>query len=203
MQILGLTGSVGTGKSTVAGFLKQRGAKIFDADEISHQLLAPGGRCAKRVLKEFGKGILTNGAIDRRKLAAVVFHNAKKLKNLCAIIHPQVTQEIKKHISILKKEETYHVCVIDAPLLMEAGLNRLSDLLIVVKASRENQIKRTMKRMTVQRKEVLARIKAQMPLKDKLNMADIVIDNNGGLKQTQKQVKDIWQKILKISKKKQ
>jgi len=190
-MILGLTGSFGSGKSTVAGMLRACGASVLDADKIAHRCLSRGTVTYKKILSIFGTRILNrNKKIDRKRLAAVVFGNKALLKILNKIIHPQVISIIKEKLRRCDKK----IIVIDAPLLIEAGLRRIADKLIVVKTSRPQQIKRIQKRMRLGREEISKRIKAQIPLQCKVRLADFVIDNNGTRKQTQRQVKEIWKK---------
>lgn len=196
MLVVGVTGSLGTGKSTVAGMLARRGAKVISADAIAHALLRPKGGCSREVLKVFGPGILADRQIDRRKLADIVFKDRKALKVLTGIIHPQVRWEIQKEIVHLKKTAPRSIVVVDVPLLFEAGLNRQMDVTITVKAGRENQLKRSTKGLGISKAEALRRIRAQMPLRKKIRLADIIIDNNATITETQKQVKAIWQKLL-------
>ena len=192
-----MTGGLGTGKTTVARIFSSLGAKVIDADKINHQLMKRNGSSFKSIVKSFGQKILTDGDIDRKKLGAVVFNNSKRLKKLCRIVHPAIISKIKNRISHYQKNKSNQIIIIDAPLLIEAGLDRLVDILIVVKASRRKQIQRVIRRMNIKRSEVLKRLKAQMPLKDKIRLADITIDNNGSLTKTKKEVRRIWQKLLK------
>lgn len=190
--ILGLTGGFGSGKTTVAGILRSYGALILDADEIAHQCLSRGSSGYKKIVDTFGEGVLgKNKKIERKKLAAVVFSDRRRLEKLNKIIHPQVTGIIKKDIRHSKN----NIIVIDAPLLIEAGLERLADKLIVVKTGRRQQLKRIQKKLSLAKAEIFKRIKAQFPLERKVRMADFIIDNSGTRKQTRKQVKDIWKKM--------
>lgn len=201
MLVVGLTGSLGTGKSTVAGMFRRLGGKVIDADDLNRKLLGPRGGCVKPVLRVFGKSILTKGCIDRRKLSTVVFSNPRQLKKLCGIIHPAVIRQTKKTIAHYRKGQNKRIVVIiDAPLLIEAGLESIVDLLVVVKANRRQQLGRIMKRTGIARGEALKRIKAQMPLAEKIRMADAVIDNRGSLAKTKKQVRVLWQRLLRIRK---
>ena len=197
MLTVGLTGGFGTGKTTVARLFSSLGAKVIDADKLNHQLMKRNEDSFKPIVKSFGQEILTDGDIDRKKLGAVVFNNSNRLKKLCRIVHPAIISEIKNGISHYKKDKSNQMIIIDAPLLIETGLDRLVDILIVVKASRKKQIKRVIRRMKIKRSEVLKRLKAQMPLKDKVRLADITIDNNGSLTKTKKEVRRIWQKLSK------
>ena len=196
MLRIGLTGSFGTGKTTVAGLFRKKGARLIDADWIARQLVKPGGECFAPVVTRFGKGILKSGRIDRKKLSEIVFGNQKKLQVLNRIIHPAVAKRIKKEINALKKAK-HRFVVLDVPLLIEAGLRPLVDILIVVKASRRLQLVRVTRRMRISQAEAARRMNAQMSIRDKIRWADMVIDNRGSLTETKKQVNKIWQKLLK------
>jgi len=192
-MIIGVTGSLGTGKSTVARMLAKRGAKVLDADKIGHQALRKNSGTYKGIVRHFGGGILNaNKAINKKKLAATVFADRKKLKQLTDIIHPFVTDKI---VEYLKQRNPKDIIIIDAPLLIEAKLIDLLDKLVVVKASRGVQLYRCMKGKQIKRGEALSRIKNQMPLSKKIKMADFVIDNNDTMKETRKQVDQIWREI--------
>ncbi len=175
---------------------RKLGAKILDCDQMNHRLIHRGGACFPAVVRLFGKQILSGGDIDRKKIAAIVFEDRAKLRRLNKIVHPAVIREIKKGIQKFKRNKNT-IILIDAPLLIEAGLHGICDYVIVVAAGRETQIQRIIRRMTINRREVLKRIRAQMPLKKKIQSADITIHNNGSLTQTRKEVKRIWQDLLK------
>jgi dephospho-CoA kinase len=182
--ILGVTGSFGSGKSTVAGIFKSFGAKIIDADKLAHKSIGPGNPAYKKIIKAFGKDILRkNKIIERRKLAAIVFNNKKLLKKLNNIIHPEVIRTIKSQI----KNSHSKIIVLDVPLLIEAGLRELVDKIIVVKITRIEQIKRIQKKTTLSKTDILKRIKYQIPLRAKARLADFIIDNSGTIGETKKQ----------------
>lgn len=192
---IGLTGGLATGKSTVAAMFARRGARVIDADEIVHGLLEPGGSCFKIVVKTFGKQILHRGRIDRKRLACIVFKNIRKLRQLERILHPKAGEVIRKEIKGYRKSKKKEVIILDAPLLFEAGLDREVDYTIVVKAGRKEQLKRVIKRSALTKTEAFERLKAQLPLSVKMRLADIIIDNNSSRKETQKQVKAVWQML--------
>ena len=202
MVVIGLTGSLGTGKSTVAGMFANFGAEVLDADAIAHQLIGPQGACTKSVVKIFGSSVLDGGNIDRRKLAGIVFHDPKKIKRLEGIIHPVVKKEISARLRKFERSNNVEVVILDVPLLFESRLDRLVDYTVVVKASRQNQIKRARRKFGMSRGEALRRIRNQMPLRDKIRRADIIIDNDGPLTKTKNQVIEIWQRIRQKKKKK-
>lgn len=190
--ILGLTGSFGSGKTTVARILRSLGARIIDADRLARQCILPGRPAYDRVVRAFGRDILKRGAsIDRKKLAVKVFGNKKLLGELNRIIHPEVISKIREEI----RKSSARVIVLDVPLLVEAGLKSAVDKLIVVSASQTKQINRLKQKTNLGRKEILSRIRCQLPLKTKIRLADFVIDNNGSLKETRRQVKRVWQSL--------
>jgi dephospho-CoA kinase len=190
----GLTGGFGTGKSFAAAIFKELGAGIIDADKLAHKALKKGSATYKKIIAAFGKSVLDgNGLISRKKLGRVVFDNKRKVARLNRIIHPAVTDEIKKRIRSFKGK----VLVIDAPLICEAGLCGLIDVLIVVTASKEKQITRCLKKFKIKKADVYKRIACQMPLKTKIKKADYVIDNNGTRKETRMKVIKIWQELNK------
>ena len=191
--IVGVTGSFGTGKTTVAGIFRSLGAKVLDADKLAHASLDKGSRSHKDIVQAFGRGVLgPKGDIDRKKLAALAFRDKRLLRKLCGIVHPAVIDRIKSEVL---KNKGCRAIVIDAPLLIEAGLNRMVDLLLVVKASQANQVKRCAAKFKMTKGEVLGRIRNQMPLKEKLKKADFVIYNDGSKKKTKKQVLNIWRRL--------
>ena len=189
---MGITGSFGSGKSTVAGIFKSFGAKIVDADSISHKITRPGTPAYKKIVRLFGRGILRkNGAIDRKKLAGVVFNNPGALSSLTRIIHPEVVRSIRREI----RASAQNFIVLDVPLLIEAGLENAVDKLIVVSSSQKKQIERVRRKTGLKRLDVLKRIAAQIPLREKVRLADFVIDNDGSMNKTRKQVAEIRRRL--------
>lgn len=186
--VLGVTGTFGSGKSTVAGIFGKMGASVIDADDLARKCIYPGSRLYKKIVSVFGAGILAkNRQIDRAKLAESVFNNRDLLHKLNSVIHPEVIRNIKKEIKASKSK----IVILDAPLLIEAGLRNMVDKLIVVKISRDLQIKRIQKKLSIGKAQILKRIKCQMPQKEKVRLADFVIDNNGTLRETKRQVSQI------------
>jgi dephospho-CoA kinase len=192
--VLGVTGGFGTGKTTVAGYFRKRGAKVVDADKIVRYLIKPGSGVYKKILAGFGRGVLKKDrTIDRLKLSRVVFPDRQLLNKLNRIIHPQAIKMIEREIRLARKK----IVVLDAPLLFESGLQRLTDKVIVVKADRGRQLKRLLKKTSLSKKEILMRIKAQMPLSTKVRRADFVIDNSGTEDHTKKQVVNLRRMLWK------
>lgn len=195
MCVMGITGSLGAGKSTVAAMFGELGAKVLDADKIAHQQMRSGTACFRAILNALGKDILTAGKIDRKKVAACVFRDCKQLRKLERIVHPAVRRVILAKVKQYKRNRPKIVVVIDVPLLFESKLNSHVDLAVVVKASRAKQITRATKMLGITKAEAVRRLKVQMPLRKKIRLADMIIDNNATLKHTQKQVKQIWKKL--------
>ncbi len=189
---IGLTGSFGSGKSTAAAMFARQGAKLGDADAITRRLLEHNKKILKKVAKVFPGVILEKGEVNRTKLAKVVFQNPRELKKLTDILYPEALKEVKKQISAYKKTK---YIVLDVPLLFEAGWDRLTDLNVVVTANRRQQIARARKRLGLSKVDILKRLKLQMPLAQKMALADIIIDNRGTLKQTQAQVDAIVHRL--------
>ncbi len=192
-RVIGLTGSLSAGKTTAASMFKKMGAKIIDADELTHELMAPQGKCFKTIVREFGEKILLNGKIDRKKLGFIVFRDVRKLKKLESIVHPAVRRQILEEIKNNRK--TKGILILSVPLFFEGGYERYVDLTIVVKAHQHLSIQRACDRLKISKAEALRRIRSQMPQSQKIRLADIIIDNSQTLKNTQEQVKKIWQHI--------
>jgi dephospho-CoA kinase len=193
--LLGLSGGIGSGKSTVAQMLAARGASVIDADAIVHELQAPGKPMVDELAEAFGPGILdTSGALDRAALGALVFRDEEARKRLNAIVHPQVGAEFARRLQTAT-ERGDALVVLDIPLLFEGrkagkpGSSSLPfDATVLVYVDIETQIERTMARDGCTREAAQARIDAQMPLAEKRPLADHVIVNDGTLEQTEKQV---------------
>ena len=194
MFIIGLTGSLGTGKSTVAAMFARRGIKIIDADAITRDLLAQGKKCVKKVAKVFPGVILNLSTINRSELAKIVFNIPCELQKLTDILYPEALKVVKSQISRYKQEP---FVVLDVPLLFESGWDKITDTTIVVKAKRAQQFSRVHKRSKTTYSAITRRLKNQMPLKEKCDMADIVIDNSHDLRQTRTQVDAIINSLLR------
>ncbi len=198
MLILGLTGGVACGKSTVARIFESLGAEVIDADEIAHEVMRPRTVAWKRLVGYFGNGILNEDlSINRTELGEIVFASARKRQKLEEVVHPAVIKTIKKKIkefSIFNFQ--FSTIVIDAPLLIEVNLTSLIDKLVVVSAWRRTQMRR-LKESGLKGSEAEKRIDSQMPLEKKIRLADYVIRNNGSLRETERQVKRVWKDILK------
>jgi len=186
--VLGLTGTIGSGKSTVARMFKTKDSLLIDADKLAHDSFRIGSPVYKQVVAYFGEGILkSDKRIDRAKLAAIAFVNKTVLIKLNNIVHKAVIAEIKQLI----KDSGKKLVILDAALLIEAGLRKMVDKLVVVKASRQQQILRSQRRLGLSKVEVSQRMKYQISQGAKLRLADFIIDNSGLISKTRKQVFEI------------
>lgn len=185
---IGLTGGIATGKSTVSAMFKALGIPVLCADEAAHAVTLPGERAYTKIVKSFGRGIVNpNGTLDRTALAAIVFSDATRRAKLESIVHPEVRRRINLEIARLKRARE-PIVVLDIPLLFETSWDVFCDATVCVVAPRESQIERLVKNRKMSRREALARIGAQMPLRDKARFADYVLKNNGTKAALQKQV---------------
>jgi dephospho-CoA kinase len=177
---IGLTGGIGSGKSTVAGRFEALGARVYHADEISRRALDPGAVCYDRVVSLFGQQIVRpDGTIDRRKLGEIVFADEQKRMLLNEIIHPYVIETMFSQLEQDFAGEVDGIAVFEVPLLFESGLNARMDRNIVVSSTEENRIRRVMERDHLPREHVLSRMYAQMPEEEKRLLADYILDNDG------------------------
>ncbi len=198
MLILGVTGGIGSGKSTVARLMAAKSAKVIDADIIARDMLTPDSQSFTRVVNEFGQVILKkDGTLDRKKLAGIVFNDPLKLEILNRLLHPAVINSIKMAVGKYRKLLPDDVViVIDAPLLVETELLSLVNVVIVVVASSEVRLGRLLKD-GYSREDALARIKIQTPSNILLKYADYTIDNEKTLEELKEKVDELWQKIVK------
>ncbi|MBX7254998.1 MAG: dephospho-CoA kinase [Candidatus Hydrogenedentes bacterium] len=195
MRLWGLTGGIGSGKSEVAKLLAAAGIPVLNADAIGHKLLEREGACFKRVVEEFGESVLSAGAVDREKLASLVFANSEARRLLNAILHPQIQSEIALECAKLA-EQGHSLAVIEAALLSEGGKKEpfLAGLILVT-CPAEIRIQRLMDGRGMPRDEVLRRIAAQTPPESKLALADHVIDNSGELKALEDRVDKLVEEL--------
>lgn len=181
-MIIGLTGSIGSGKSTASDRLAFLGAHVLDADAISRAVTEPGGDALPAIRALFGKGVFGgNGALDRHALAAIIFADAGKRRALNGIIHPLVLQSMQKSTAALYKKDPGAVVIWDVPLLIEVGWRRYCDEVWLVRAGRETRVARVVARDGCTPQEALARIQAQMSDAEKARFADEIVDNNGDI----------------------
>lgn len=195
-MIIGLTGNIASGKSTVAKYLSDLGAKVIDADQIARKVVMPNTPALKDIVNFFGQGVLhADGSLNRKKLGALVFDNAAARKKLEDITHPRIDEEINREISLFKELHPNGIVVLEVPLLIEVGWHKKVDQVWLVTVDEHEQLTRLMHRDNLTYKEARQRIASQMPQEEKLRYADVVIDNSRPPHKIQQQLKEIWQQI--------
>ncbi len=196
-KLIGLTGNIGTGKSTVAWMFEEHGVPVLDADEIAHELLTPRTHAWRELYERYGNAIIgKDGQIDRTTLARIVFQDPVERKYLESVIHPLVKAELSKRSAALAKEH-HRFIIAEVPLLIEAHWEGLFDAIIVVRCREEQEIERCMQKFAMSREEIMLRLAAQFPLERKVAAADAVIDNDGTFEETRVQVSRLHQAMIK------
>ncbi len=197
MYIIGLTGNIATGKSTVARLLQGLGAEVIDADKVAHEVMAPGSEALEAIRRTFGPEVIgPGGAVDRRRLGAIVFADPAALARLEAIVHPAVGRALVQRIGELRRRPgPPRAVIIEAIKLIEGGLARLCDAVWLVVAPRTVQVQRLMETRGLSAEEAAARIDAQPPAEPKRALADVVIVNDSSLDHLRQQVLEAWEGI--------
>jgi len=196
MLNVGLTGGIACGKSTVAQMFVLLGAHLIDFDKLAHEVQEPGKPAWNEIVRHFGKDILNRDkTIDRNKLGNIVFNNHEKLNALNNIVDPCVFQEWHHRLEKVKAKHQQAIVLSDVPLLFEGKMQDLFDLTILVLITPEEQICRLIERNNLSEDEAKIRLQSQMPIADKIGLADIVIDNQDSVAQTRKKVEEIWEQL--------
>ena len=197
MIIVGLTGSVGTGKSTVTNFFRELGAYIVDWDELAREVIRPHSKAWKKIAEYFGKDYLNEDlTINRQKLAEMVFSDKGKVTKLNQIVHPEVFKEDERITNEIKSLDPDALVIKDIPLLFELTRPVFMDKIVVVSASEQTQLRR-LEEKGMSREDARNRIKSQIPLEEKIRSADFVINNDGSLEETKNQVEEIYSLLRK------
>lgn len=195
MRVFGLTGGIGTGKSTVARMFLESGIAVVDADRIAREITEPGKPAHEEITRTFGSGILLpDGGIDRKKLGAIVFAKAGKRALLEAITHPVIAREIAEALGKLESEGR-DIAIVEAALIYEAGRKGRFEKVIAVRCDRDQQVRRLMARDSITKEDAELRISSQMDPDEKARASEIVIDNSGDLSATRTQVRSLVEKI--------
>jgi dephospho-CoA kinase len=202
MLVVGLTGGMCTGKSTVASMFSELGCLIIDADQVARNLVEPDAPAWKRIIRVFGKEFLNKDrTLDRKKLGAMIFADAGKRKLLNSILHPLILREEERLLKEAASKGEYKIAIVSAALMIEAGSFKRFQKLIVVACSKEIQINRIMKREKVTRKEALQRWSAQLSSQEKKKYANYVINTSGPFPQTRKQVVKVYERLRRLAEK--
>jgi len=195
MKVIGLTGGIGSGKSTVSVFLKEQGYLILDADQIAHDITKKGSPVLAQIADAFGADMLdADGNLQRKKLAAVAFSTPENKKLLESLTTAEVVRLIEEQVEQLRSGRKYDIIFIDAPLLFEAGVDRLTDSVWMVTADEDVRIKRVMERDQISREDVLQRIANQMDNEEKIRRSHEIIDNSRGKEELYQQVSALMKK---------
>jgi dephospho-CoA kinase len=197
---VGLTGGLASGKSFVGHALADLGCYLIEADQLGHEVMAPGGEAYDGIVREFGRGILDGeGRISRRKLSAIVWTDPERLAKLNSLVHPPVQRREEDRMAEIALADPAAIAVVEAAILVETGRYRSFDRLIVATCNSEQQMERALGRGTYDRDEILARLARQLPLEDKLKVADYVIDTSGSKEATLEQVRKVYGSLRSIT----
>lgn len=201
MLHVGLTGGLASGKTFVGHALEDLGCHVIRADDLGHKVLLPGGEAYDAVINEFGNAILDDdGMIDRRRLAALVFDHPERLEKLNSLVHPPVIRREKEMEDDIARRHPQAIVVVEAAILVETGSYTRFDKLIVAFCSPEQQLQRAMHRSSYTKEEVMARLSRQLPLAEKIKVADYVIDTSGTKEQTVAQVRRVYESLESLRK---
>jgi dephospho-CoA kinase len=200
MLRVGLTGGLASGKSFVGHALAELGCYLIEADKLGHEVMLPGAEAYDAIVREFGGGILDpSGQIDRRKLSAMVWDHPQRMEKLNSFVHPAVWAREERRIAEIAQADPHAIAVVEAAILVETGSYKGFDKLIVVTCTAEQQMERAMKRGSYSKEEVLARIGRQLPLAEKVRVADYVIDTSGSKASTLEQVRAVYETLRSLS----
>ena len=200
MLRVGLTGGLASGKGFVGHALAELGCYLIEADKLGHEVMQQGAEAYDAIVQEFGGGILDpNGQIDRRKLSALVWDHPERLEKLNSFVHPAVWAREERRMDEIAQADPHAIAVVEAAILVETGSYKRFDKLIVVTCTAEQQMERAMKRGSYSKEEVLSRISRQLPLADKVRVADYVIDTSGSKESTLEQVRAVYETLRSLS----
>ena len=191
--LLGVTGGIATGKTTVVRMLEELGAPVIDYDLLAREVVEPGKPAWKDIVGYFGEEILLkDGRLDRKKLSGIVFQDVEKRKILESFTHPRIYEASERRVKKIVEKDPNAIIQLDIPLLIEQNLQDMVHKVLVVYIPRETQIERLIDRDGISREAAVDRLRAQLPIDEKLDLADFVINNEGSLEETKKQVDDLW-----------
>lgn len=199
LYIIGLTGGIGTGKSTVAAMLQELGALVIDADQVARKVVEPGSVGLQEIVNHFGPEVLlADGSLNRKALGAEIFKDAAKRELLNSITHPMIKAEIADELDEIRKNTPEAVVVIEAPLLIEAGMVSMVDEVWLVTVSTQAQIERVMARDQIDYNAALMRVNSQMSARERMAYSQVVISTDPGLEEVRQQVASEWQRVKNL-----
>jgi dephospho-CoA kinase len=195
MKVIGLTGGIGSGKSTILQYLAELGAIIMDADKVGHEVFQPGTEGWNDVVATFGKEVIdAAGEVDRKKLGEIVFNSPEALHKLNQIVHPRAHEIAKSRLNEYRQQGV-EVVVFEVILLIEAGWTDLVNEVWVAVADEDTVVKRLKRQRGMSEEEILARIHSQMTQEEWIKHADVVVENNGDIDELKAKVKELWEKL--------
>lgn len=201
--LLGVTGGIASGKTTVARMLEQLGARLIDFDLLSRVVVEPGKPAWRDITACFGEQVLQQDkTLDRKKLAEIIFRDPEKRKKLERVVHPRIYEEFTRLVKEYAAIDVNIIIQVVVPLLLEAKLQHLFHKILLVYIPEERQIERVMKRDRISREMALNMLRSQFPIEEKRSYADFIVDNSGSLEETKRQVEEVWEKLKKIQKEK-
>jgi len=197
MKVIGLTGGIGSGKSTVSRMLRGLGAKIIDADQIAREVVQKGKPALREIVETFGEDtLLEDGTLDRKKLGSIIFSDEEERLKLNAITHPRIKEEINEKIEKCRVDNCCDLIVLDCALLFEMNMENMVEESWLVSLNKETQLRRIMSRDELSKNDAQLRIDAQMPLSLKAEKATRIIDNSSVVNETHKQVLEMWNEAV-------
>jgi len=200
MLRVGLTGGLACGKTFVGHALADLGCHLIEADKLGHEVMLPGAEAFDAIVSEFGAGVLDpSGQIDRRKLSALVWDHPERLEKLNSFVHPAVWAREQGRMAEIARADPHAIAVVEAAILVETGSYKGFDKLIVVTCTAEQQMERALKRGSYSKEEVQARLGRQLPIEEKLRLADYVIDTSGSKENTLEQVRAVYAKLRSLT----
>jgi len=201
--LLGVTGGIATGKTTVVNLLREKGASVIDFDRLARTVVEPDKPAWKDIVAYFGEQVLQQDrGLDRKKLSDIVFQDLEKRKKLEGFTHPRILGEFIRELEAIVSGNPEAIILVDIPLLIEQNLQYLFHKLLVVHVPEEQQVQRLMERDKIGREEAAGRLKAQLPIEEKVSYADFVIRNGGSPEETKRQVDELWETLKRLQKEK-
>jgi dephospho-CoA kinase len=195
--LVGLTGGIATGKSMVDALLRELGAEIIDADVLAREVVAPGQPALAEIAAEFGPGVLgPDGRLDRKALGTIVFADPDRRRKLEAMTHPRMRERLQRRLDEITADDFHGLVFYDAAVLIESGSHHAMDRIVVVITDEATQVARLMARDGIGQEEALRKIRSQMPLSEKVKLADYVIDNSGDRAVTAEQLRRVWEALM-------
>ena len=195
-KVVGVTGGIGSGQSSVCQILSKLGCKVIDVDKKAKQIISKDRSLQKELIKTFGNEIFfKDGQLNRRLLASIAFQDEEKTQKLNRLVHPRMVSEVIEEMENARFSQKYPLVVIDEALVYEISIEQMFDSIIVVYTSLNNRVDRVMKRDGLTKDEILARVRRQIPLEEKKKWAEYVVDNDGSLEDLEKQTRNVFEKI--------